>query len=173
MSAQRHIEEQLVLSQARSDLSVVALAHRRANDASALQGLNTWVLSTRESAEFRLQALQMGASLAKLYPLPTSIDELTYPVAFGFAAHSIGANLMDTLHTCAFAWTENMVAAAIKAVPLGQTAGQRIVIALEPHIHNAAMHAASATEQDLQCFTPGLALLSSQHETQYSRLFRS
>jgi urease accessory protein len=79
----------------------------------------------------------------------------------------------DVLLAFAFGWAENMTAAAVKAVPLGQSAGQRLLGAL-------AAEMPAVVEQALQCppdarvaFTPGLAALSARHETQYSRLFRS
>ena len=66
-----------------------------------------------------------------------------------------------------------MVQAAIKAVPLGQTAGQRILQSLIDEIPTAIDHALTLPDSQRQAFTPMLAILSAQHETQYSRLFRS
>jgi urease accessory protein len=77
------------------------------------------------------------------------------------------------LQTSAFAWCENMVQAAIKAIPLGQSAGQRILSALSNHIPRVAQLAQRTTHEQRQVFAPMLAILSAQHETQYSRLFRS
>ena len=65
-----------------------------------------------------------------------------------------------------WAWLENQVMAAVKAVPLGQTAGQRMLLALGAKLHDV-------NEEEPGNFAPGLAMLSSFHETQYSRLFRS
>ena len=73
----------------------------------------------------------------------------------------------------AFGWSENMVQAALKAVPLGQSAGQRILQALSAAIPEAVDHAMRLADGERQAFTPMLAILSAQHETQYSRLFRS
>ena len=66
-----------------------------------------------------------------------------------------------------------MMQAAIKSVPLGQSAGQRILSRLAAEIPSAVDHALSVTDDDRQAFSPMLAILSAQHETQYSRLFRS
>ena len=63
--------------------------------------------------------------------------------------------------------------AAIKSVPLGQSAGQRILARLAQEIPLAVDHALTLGDADRQAFTPMLAILSAQHETQYSRLFRS
>ena len=66
-----------------------------------------------------------------------------------------------------------MVQAALKAVPLGQSADQRILAALADAMPEAVDHATALSDSELQAFTPMLAILSAQHETQYSRLFRS
>jgi urease accessory protein len=63
--------------------------------------------------------------------------------------------------------------AAVKAVPLGQTDGQRMLLALGERIALLLPKIAALKDEDLCNFTPGLAMLSSAHETQYSRLFRS
>ncbi len=63
--------------------------------------------------------------------------------------------------------------AAVKAVPLGQTQGQRILASLGDLLPSLAEKAMKMKSEDLGNFAPGLALLSSRHETQYSRLFRS
>ena len=97
----------------------------------------------------------------------------TYPMAFALAASSTGASVRDSLLACAFAWAENMVQAAIKSVPLGQSSGQRMLARLAQAIPEAVAHAQSLTDDTRQAFTPMLAILSAQHETQYSRLFRS
>ena len=84
-----------------------------------------------------------------------------------------GAPLRDALLTFAFGWSENMVQAAMKSVPLGQSAGQRILAALAREIPDAVAQATRALDSERQAFAPMLAILSAQHETQYSRLFRS
>ena len=107
------------------------------------------------------------ATLAALAPAPT------WPVAFALAARYTGAPLREGLLALAFGWAENMVQAAIKAVPLGQTAGQRMLAALAGQIPAAVDLALQLADSQRQAFAPMLAILSSQHETQYSRLFRS
>jgi urease accessory protein len=66
-----------------------------------------------------------------------------------------------------------MAQAAIKSVPLGQAAGQRILARLAAAIPATVEHALTLDDARRQSFTPMLAILSAQHETQYSRLFRS
>ena len=94
-------------------------------------------------------------------------------MAYALAASATGAPLRECLLAYAFGWAENMVQAAIKSVPLGQSAGQRILSALTAEIPAAVDHALAVTDDTRQAFAPMLAILSSQHEVQYSRLFRS
>jgi urease accessory protein len=77
----------------------------------------------------------------------------------------------DTLLAFAFGWAENMMQAALKSVPLGQSAGQRILARLAAEIPAAVDHALQLGDADRQAFSPMLAILSARHETQYSRLF--
>jgi urease accessory protein len=175
-SATEWLQDQLMLSLARSDLAVLAQA-LQTEDAARLLALNAWVQATRESAELRLQTEQMGRSLHQwqqsLQGVPSSASTWTYPLAFAQAARSGGAPVRDTLMAYAFGWAENQVQAAVKTIPLGQSAGQRILAQLAQHIPAAVDHAMSLDDNSRQAFTPMLAILSAQHETQYSRLFRS
>ena len=176
---------QLELTLARSDLAVLAQAIPawQAADAPRIEALNTWVLQTRESSELRAQSEQMGRSLLEWLRNHTTatpeqiklLAELqpTYPLAFALAAASTHAQVRDCLLAYAFGWAENMVQAAIKSVPLGQSAGQRILSKLAAAIPTAVEHALSLPDGQRQAFSPMLAILSAQHEVQYSRLFRS
>ena len=177
--------DHLHLSLARSDLPAVAqtISAWRADDHERVAALNAWILQTRESSELRAQTEQMGRSLLEWLrnhttATPSQIALLaaqdpTYPIAYALAASATQAPLRDCLLAYAFGWAENMVQAAIKSVPLGQSAGQRILSALAAEIPTAIDHAMSLTNDTRQAFSPMLAILSSQHESQYSRLFRS
>lgn len=180
--------DQLHLSLARSDLAVVAQAIPawRSADHARITALNDWVLHTRETAELRQQTEQMGRSLftwaQSLGELGVGVAEAmtsarldppTYPVAMACAAAHSGAQVRDSLFGFVFGWAENMVQAAIKSVPLGQSAGQRMLARLVQAAPEAVAAAESLTDDTRQAFTPMLAILSAQHETQYSRLFRS
>ena len=180
-SAGDWLVDQLHTSLARSELAVVAQAMTawRAGDAERVASLNGWVLHTRETAELRQQSEQMGRSLVEWLK---SVDPqtaaraptpLTWPVAMALALVRSGAPVRDALLACAFGWAENMMQAAIKSVPLGQGAGQRILARLAAAIPAAADHALACDDDQRQAFSPMLAILSSRHETQYSRLFRS
>lgn len=185
-AASAWLGDQLHFSLARSDLPVVAQAMTAWRDGqhTRVRSLNDWVLQTRESAELRLQTEQMGRSLAEWLRLrhadaPTRISQAldgispTYPVAFAFAAAQSQASVEAACLAFAFAWAENMVAAIVKAVPLGQSAGQRILAALTQDIPEAVTSALAQQDDERQVFSPMFAILSSRHETQYSRLFRS
>lgn len=187
-SAAHWITDQLHLGLARSDLAVVAQAIPawREQDLARIAELNHWVLQTRETLEFRLQSEQMGRSLLEwarqLGELGTGVFEQlqaaqlqppTYPVACACAAASTDASVRDSLVGYAFGWAENLVQAAIKSVPLGQSAGQRMLARLVLQIPAVAEHAMALGDETRQAFTPMLAILSARHETQYSRLFRS
>jgi len=184
-AASNWLVEQLHTSLARADLAVIAQAVPgwQAADQARIAQLNAWVLQTRESSELRAQTEQMGRSLLEWLrnhttDAPEQIDLLaqlqpTYPLAFALAASATAAPLRDCLLCYAFGWAENMMQAAIKAVPLGQSAGQRILSALAAAIPAAVDHALSLDDDSRQAFSPMLAILSAQHEVQYSRLFRS
>ena len=177
--------DQLHMTLARSELPAVAqaIAAWRADDQPRIAELNAWVLQTRESAELRAQTEQMGKSLLEWLKNHTTAtpaqiallaaQEPTYPIAFALAASATQAPVRECLLAFAFGWAENMMQAAIKAVPLGQSAGQRILSALTAEIPSAVDYALNVSDDTRQAFSPMLAILSSQHEVQYSRLFRS
>lgn len=179
------LQDQLHLSLARSDLPVIAqaVAAWRATDSAAIARLNAWILQTRESHELRAQTEQMGRSLLEWLRNHTTASapdiallaamDPSYPIAFALAAASTEAPVRACLLAYAFGWAENMTQAAIKSVPLGQSAGQRILSALAARIPAAVDHALALTPGAQQAFSPMLAILSAQHEIQYSRLFRS
>lgn len=185
IEASNWLVEQLHSSLARADLAVLAQAIPAwtAHDTPRISQLNAWVLQTRESSELRAQTEQMGRSLLQWLRhhttvAPEQIDWLadlqpTYPLAFALAASATGAPLRDCLLSYAFGWAENMMQAAIKSVPLGQSAGQRILQALVADIPAAVEYAMSQDDASRQAFSPMLAILSARHEVQYSRLFRS
>ncbi|MCW5632823.1 MAG: urease accessory protein UreF [Rubrivivax sp.] len=194
-SAREWLVNQLALVVARSELPVMARAFAAAHrgdsgDAEALAELNRWVCETREAAEPLAQAQQMGRSLvawieslqgdapaAPASPCPTlavlrSLQPApTWPVVLGCVAAWRDAPLDDALAAAAFGWAENLVQAAVRAVPLGQSAGQRLLARLVDVIPGAVSTALAADEP--VAFAPRLAIASARHEVQYSRLFRS
>lgn len=175
------LTDQLHASLARGDLAVLAQAIPawRANDLARITTLNDWVLHTRETGEMLQQTTQMGRSMLEwlktVQPETAARADatLTYPLAFALAASATPATVRECLLACAFGWAENMMQAALKSVPLGQNAGQRILLRLAAEIPAAVDFALALDDADRQAFSPMLAILSARHETQYSRLFRS
>jgi urease accessory protein len=164
------------------------LAHQmerwRTRDAQALRTANSEFLASRESAELRRETEQMGWSLRQLCvslewgdaerrETLASITPLAQPTAFAFAAFAHDVAPDAALAAYAFSWVENQAAAALKAVPLGQVAGQRIIVALRGPIDAAVTRALATSPEDINTFAPQLGILSARHESQYSRLFRS
>ncbi|MBW8846178.1 MAG: urease accessory protein UreF [Burkholderiales bacterium] len=175
---------QLELVQARAELPVAAAAHGAALalNGARLAELNAWTLQTRETSESLQQAQQMGRSLvvwmqglmpeAPVLPLLQQLKPApTWPVVMGAAAASRGAALEPALQAIAFGWAENLMQAAVRSVPLGQTSGQRLLARLVQAIPQAVAMALAASEP--VAFAPLLGIHGARHETQYSRLFRS
>ena len=159
MQAGDWLLQQLQLSLERADLPVLAHALRawQQQDLARIGQLNQWICLTRESAELRLQAQQMGRSLTEWLKNRDDADERVrqlaalrpapaWPVAFGLAAALAGAPPRETLLAFGFGWAENMVQAAIRCVPLGQSAGQRILARLAIALPTAVDRAAARPE---------------------------
>ena len=186
-SAAGWLVNQMALAPARADLPVLAQAHAawRRHDLARVTQLNDFIGRTRETRELRLQSEQMGRSLvewlrnqsidddARLAHLATLAPSPTWPVAFALATARANASAAQALHASLFGWAENMVQAALKAVPLGQLAGQRILQALVDKMPALIEQALAMKDDDMQSFSPMLGIASARHETQYSRLFRS
>ena len=184
-SATDWVVDQLHLTQSRGDMAVLAHAIPawQRGDTARLQALNDWVMATRETAEMRLQTEQMGRSLLDwLRNLQQASDAqlsvcarlpVSYPLAMSLALSLAHTPLDQALQAYAFGWAENMTQAALKAVPLGQSAGQRMLARLAREIPLAVQTAMALQDEERQAFSPMLAILSSRHETQYSRIFRS
>jgi urease accessory protein len=155
------------------------IAAWRAQDVDAVRRWNDIFLASRETAELRAETVQMGYSLNRLLadllqdPRPVSIAEISFPAAFAYAVATWDIDAEPALTAYLWAWLENQVMAAVKAVPLGQTDGQRLLLSLAERLPRVAADAAVIADDDLGGFAPRFALLSSKHETQYSRLFRS
>ena len=168
-SAQDWIADVLELSIVRMEAQVL-----RAQIAAPSQERNDFFVATRETAELRAETLQMGHALARLLSdinIPVGIQEPAYPTAFAFAVRHWNIEPDEAVVAYLWSWIENQVMAAVKAVPLGQTAGQKILLSLGERLADLAQM--ELPEDSWSNLAPGLAHLSAQHETQYSRLFRS
>ena len=145
---------------------------------------NDWFRTSRETAELRAETEQMGGSLVglasdlELLDAPartaaTALSPITLPGAYALIARGFGVPAEAALTGYVWSWLENQVLAAMKTIPLGQLAGQRLLVDLGARIPAATALARSLAAEDVSSFAPGLALASARHETQYSRLFRS
>ncbi len=178
---------QLQLTLARAELPALSAACQawQAHDMARVAEIDDWLRQTRESAEFRAQAEQMGRSLLdwlrngehatdpRVVQLAALVPGALWPTAFALATVLAGAGPRDALLTFGWGWAENMAQAAIKAIPLGQAAAQRILSALQAALPQAVDSALQLSGGRWQSHAPMLAILSAQHEDQYSRLFRS
>lgn len=135
----------------------------------------------RETAELRAEDQHTGQALARLLADlgDTAMQpwlrnpETTLATAFSYAAVHAGVSLRDTALGYLWSWLENQVLCAVKLVPLGQVAGQRLLTQLAADIPACVDTALSLADDELGGSAFGLALASSRHEMQYSRLFRS
>ncbi|SBR45305.1 urease accessory protein UreF [Halomonas sp. HL-93] len=170
----------------RCELPVLARLHTALaqGDAATVAEWDQWLAATRETAELAAEDSRLGASLKRLLgslDLLPSEDLLTpllptqagYVTLFAYTAHTRGVSERQTLLGFAWAWLENQLAVACKALPLGHTAAQRVIEELRPALVTAVDQALSLDDEELGPVLPGLALASALHETQYSRLFRS
>ncbi len=168
---------------AQQDVPVFARCHAawQHNDAEAAAHWNRRLLAMRESAELREEDRQLGAALARLLT-DLGVEEaeawtagapVSFACMFALAAAHWRVPLEEAAQGYLWAWCENQVAAAIKLIPLGQTAGQRLLSELIDHIPAAAARGLEVTDEDIGFSAPGVALASALHETQYTRLFRS
>ena len=182
-TAERWIGDVLALSVAGMEAPVLLrlIEAWNAGDVAAVVRWNETLVASRETAELRAETLQMGYSLRRLAvelrlenaQAMDAIDEISFPAAFAFAAAASRIDAREALAAYLFAWIENQVLAALKAIPLGQTEGQRLLRDVAATIPEIVERAARVADDELSNFAPGLALASSRHETQYSRIFRS
>ena len=152
-----------------------------ADDVQAVQRWTRFLRASRESAELLLEDEQMGLALARLLveagELRAAIKPLQLPASFtcmfALAAVRWQIDADDAVLGLLCSGAESQVSAALRLLPLGQTAGQRMLERAWPVIERCTIRAHEIADDDIGNFTPGLALASAWHETQYSRLFRS
>ena len=145
---------------------------------------NDWFRASRETAELRAETEQMGGSLCKLASdlelldaparaAATAMAPITLPAAYALTVRGFAVPAEPALTAYVWSWLEYQTLAAMKTIPLGQSAGQRLLTRVGSRIPAAVALARSIVDEDICTFAPGLALASSRHETQYTRLFRS
>ncbi|MGC4090777.1 MAG: urease accessory protein UreF [Polyangiaceae bacterium] len=166
-------------------LLAALMAAWQAGDGAEVARLNGDFLASREAAELRAETVQMGFSLTRLLrdlgqaPLAAvagaaeALGEAAFPTVWAGVAAAWNIPPAAALTAYLWSWAENQVMAALKAVPLGQAAGQRLLAALGERLPDLAARAAVLPESAWSNFTPAFAIACARHETQYSRLFRS
>jgi urease accessory protein len=180
------LEDVLEFSLARFEAPVFCRLHRawERGDSTAVAQWNELFLAARETAEFRAETVQTGASLRTLLtstgefapqllqPL-ASLAAPAFPTAFAFAAVQWNVPLQAALTGYLFAWAENQVSAAVKTMRLGHIGAQRILGRVAAALPGLVESACNLADDEMSNFTPGLAIASCLHETQASRVFRS
>jgi urease accessory protein len=166
----------LIQGTARTDTILLRHAHRAAADSTALRHIADLAYATAASRERQSESLDQGKAFmlaAVPWGIPNAPDRIPYPVAVGAVAgaHQIPEAATATAYLLAF--TTNLISAAVRLVPLGQSAGLRVLAALEPMILHTAEATADGTLDDLGGCTFRSDLAAMRHETQYTRLFRS
>ena len=162
----------------RSDCILARHAHRASDDRAALVELAALAAATAPGRERQLESLGQGnafvlASGPWRGDLFEGMEPVPYPVAVGALAGACGIAEQDMALGFLQACAGNLVSAAVRLVPLGQTDGLAVLAALEGDLLAVAGETREATLDDLgsACFRADLAAM--RHETQYTRLFRS
>jgi urease accessory protein len=187
------VVQELTYGSIRVESGMMLRAYQSAlqDNEAQLLSWNAWWSAARETEELRLQSWQMGRSLLQLFlsleePCPTAGIDKTWPalqtllaqecnfaIAFGTVAAAWQIDTSDALLGYLQSWATNLIAAGIKLIPLGQTAGQQMLLNVQPAIVRAAHEIEQLPDEALESCGWGLSLASMAHETQYSRLFRS
>lgn len=164
-----------------TDAVLIAHAHDAAarGDDAALDAIADLAVALRGTAETALETTQQGASFVattRAAWADVALDRfagrtVALPVAFAVAARGVDRRLAVAAYLQAVC--ANLVSAAVRLVPLGQTDGQRAVAALLPAVDDAAAAACATPLDDIGAAAPMVDWTSMQHETQYTRLFRS
>ena len=160
------------------DLPIVIRVHAAwaKGDAEAVRHWDGVSMACRETAELREEEINMGSALARLArTLDARIPEgpLGFAAAFAVLAADWDIAARDVATGYAWSWCENQVAAAVKLVPLGHSAGQRMLRSLGVAVEEAVLTALGCEDADIGCTAPGHALACARHEIKEVRLFRS
>ena len=185
-SANTWITDALMLYQGQYELPVLYRAYQawQADNFADIQYWDAYFQAGRDTSEAFAETRQMGYSLARLLndlgSLPVdfmvkvnSLNTPSFPTLYAGIAHTWAISAEDMLHAYAWSWGENQVSAAMKTVPLGQVAGQKMLMTLGDELPKIVTQAMQLADAEISNYSPGLSIASCRHETQYSRLFRS
>jgi urease accessory protein len=179
------LKQELQYGAVRLEAAVMLRAYRAviSNDSTALTNWNHWLTAARETEELRSQSLQMGRSLLRLFQaletpssslLPPHLEEsCNFAIAFGLVAANWTIDEQSATLGYLHSWVTNLISAGIKLIPLGQTAGQQLLLRMGEDVDRATQEILTLQDTDLASCGWGLSLASMSHETLYSRLFRS
>ncbi len=177
------LQSVLAASVATLELPVLIRALKAFNsgDEASVVRWSEWLIASRETMELRKEERQRGAALAKLLPnlgieIPQHLAATVASCQLTGIALAASQWDIDGQQLCCgygWSWLENNVVAGVKLIPLGQTHGQQIMLELAADIPAAVAQAEQIIDADIGSSTPALAIASSRHETQYTRLFRS
>ncbi|MDO6468092.1 urease accessory protein UreF [Neptunomonas phycophila] len=150
-------------------------------DVEAVHYWTQFLIASRETSELRKEERQRGQALATLLPnlnvaMDVSVIEAvrsTQIAGFALAAQQFDISIQSACAGYLWSWLENAVMAGVKLVPLGQTSGQKLLMRLSERVPTAVERALAIVDDEVGSSTPALAIASSRHETQYTRLFRS
>ncbi|MGQ3058094.1 MAG: urease accessory protein UreF [Nevskia sp.] len=165
------------------DLPLLLRLHAAWTDRSPARArrLSARLIAARETAELRAEDRHLGTALARVL-VEHGINEAkawigqpeaSHAALFALAAVRWDIGATDAATGYLWSWCENQVLAAIKLVPLGQNAGQRLIGRLIQRIPDIVDSAAAIDDDDIGIASPMQGIASARHETQYSRLFRS
>lgn len=163
----------------RLDLPVMARMHAAwlRDDVASVQRWNALLIAARETEELRAEDRHTGKALQKILAglgvQSPDIKAPAYATMFALACARWSVPAADGLHAYAWSWAENQVLAAIKLVPLGQSAGQRMLHQLIPKLTALGAAALAMDDDDIGVCAVMHGMASARHELQYTRLFRS
>lgn len=140
-----------------------------------LPALNEFALALAPSKERRAETREQGAAFAACVRgvWGVAVTDMAYPVAFGATLAALDLPRGPGIAMMLSGMVANLAAAGVRLVPLGQTDGQRVAMALHPLCQDLSDRAESASLDEIGGFAPMLDVASMRHETLYSRLFRS
>lgn len=185
-TAKGWMNEVMSLSLGQFDLPIVMRLYQSWQDKDT-EGVHYWderYTAGRDTAETLLESRQMGYSLLSLqrdldtFPkdillMVEAMSEPSFPALYAASAVSWQIDLEGCLHAYLWSWLDNQVSAAMKTIPLGQVAGQKILTQLSASIPAVVQTAMVMPDKAITNFCPGFTISSCRHETQYTRLFRS
>jgi urease accessory protein len=160
----------------RNDTILLRHAHRAANNPRASRDIAALAAACAASRERRDEALAQGRAFLRAasgWGVPDLPEDTPYAVAVGATAGLHGIDEDTTVSAYLQTFTSNLISAAVRLVPLGQTTGLRTLAALEPLILATVAATHDATLDDLGGCAFRSDLAAMRHETQYTRLFRS